>query len=59
LHTFGVICNTPFSGTEKSILRKYLDERSAETGGDKALALGWDLEVNELKALKAKLIVKN
>jgi hypothetical protein len=56
LHTFAVICNAPFSATEKTVIRKYLVEQSAKVGGDKALAQSWDLEIDELEALKAKVV---
>ena len=52
MHTFAVVCNAPLISVEKAKLRKFLDE---ETGGDQAVAEKWDLEVEELKALKTKV----
>ena len=57
LHTFAVSCNAPFSETEKMVIRNYLDEQSAKVGGDKALAQSWDLEIDELEALKARVVM--
>jgi len=59
LHTFAVTCNAPFSPAEKTKLRKFLDEQSNRVENDnKALAKQWDLEVDQLEALKTK-VAKN
>jgi hypothetical protein len=50
--TFAVVCNAPLTSVEKTKLRKFLKE---EAGGDQAVAEKWDLEVEELKALKMKV----
>ena len=55
MHTFAVVCNAPLSSVEKTKLRKFLDERCGEAGGDQAVAEKWDLKVEELKALKTKV----
>ena len=52
VHTFAVVCNAPLTSVEKMKLRKFLNE---EAGGDQAVAEKWDLEVEELKALKMKV----
>ena len=38
------------------VIRNYLDEQSAKVGGDKALAQSWNLEIDELEALKARVV---
>jgi hsp70-interacting protein len=56
LYTFAVVCDAPFTQEEKLILRKFWDEQNNQVGNEKALAERWDFQVDELLALKTKLM---